>query len=94
MKKLLLTALLLSTCAAYAAGTYTEQMTQKFTQPLVEKEKQLQQEQQARQDAAEKARKDREAAAAKAQKERQDAVNAQQKKIDTKKKQLNDLLSP
>ncbi|MDR1168970.1 MAG: hypothetical protein LBK53_08825 [Heliobacteriaceae bacterium] len=85
MQKIILSALLFSIAmAAYAApATYTEAATQKYTQKLVDKEKQLQRQQKTREDAAAKARKDRE-----------DAARAHKKKIETKKQQWKDLISP
>ncbi len=93
MKKLLLTVLLL-TSVAHAAGTYTEAVTKKYTQPIVDKETKLRQEAQARQDAAAKTKQDRQNAQAIEAQRRIDTVNATKQKVNKKQQLLKELVSP
>ena len=73
MKKLIATFIVLSFAgSAIAATTYTEQMVNKWTAPVAQKERQLQ----AQREAAQKAQKQRE----EAQKKRQEEIKKAQEK--------------
>ena len=100
MKKLLIASLVLvmsGAAAVYAADseptTYTEQFIQKHTQKIVDKEKQLQQEQQAREEARAKQKEELQKKIEANQKARQDAANARKQKIEKKKQLWNELIS-
>lgn len=100
MKKILATLLVLTIAGnAYAATTYTEQMVNKWTAPVAQKEKQLQQQR----EAAAKAQKERQEAQRKKQLEQQRiqeqrkkdleaAKKAHEKKMEEKKKAFETLL--
>ena len=94
MKKALLTLVILAGGAAFAAGTYTESVTQKYTQKAVDKETQMRQEAAARQNTAQQAQQQRQNAQAVEAQKRIDTINATQQKVDTKKQQWNDLVKP
>ena len=107
MKKLLIASLVLAmagAAAVYAAdsqpSTYTERFIQKHTQKIVDKEKELQQQQKAREEAIEKQRQERlerqEALQKKIEadkKAREDAQKARQQKLEKKKQLWNELIS-
>lgn len=100
MKKLVATLIVLSFAGnAIAATTYTEQMVNKWTAPVAQKERQLQ----AQREAAQKAQKQREEAQKKRQeeikkaqeakkKEMEDAKKLHQQKMEQKKKDFQNLL--
>lgn len=100
MKKLLIASLVLvmgSAAVVYAADseptTYTEKFIQKHTQKIVDKEKQLQQEQQAREEARAKQKEALQQKIEANQKAREDAANARKQKIEQKKQLWNQLIS-
>ena len=105
MKKLLASLLVLSVIGGtYLVSakqtTYTERFIQKHTQKIVDKEKQLQQQQKAREEAQakrqrelEKKQKERQKALEKQRKEREKARTEQQKKIEKKKQLLHQLIN-
>ena len=95
MKKILLATIvvsLLSTSALYAAETYTERFIQKHTQKIVDKEKELQAQQKANEEARAKRQEEfkarqeaRQKEIQKRQQEREEARAATQQKIEKKK---------
>ena len=100
MKKLLIASLVLvmsSAAAVYAADsqptTYTERFIQKHTQKIVDKEKQMQEQQKAREDARLKQRKELQKKMEADRKAREDASNARKQKIERKKQLFNELIS-
>ncbi|CDE60346.1 unknown [Fusobacterium sp. CAG:439] len=100
MKKLLIASLVLvmsSAAAVYAADsqptTYTERFIQKHTQKIVDKEKQMQEQQKAREDARLKQRKELQKKMEADRKAREDAANARKQKIERKKQLFNELIS-
>ena len=100
MKKLLIASLVLvmsSAAAVYAADsqptTYTERFIQKHTQKIVDKEKQMQEQQKAREDARLIQRKERQKKMEADRKAREDAANARKQKIERKKQLFNELIS-
>lgn len=100
MKKLLIASLVLvmgSAAAVYAADsqstTYTERFIQKHTQKIVDKEKQLQEQQKAREDARLKQREELQKKIEADRKAREDAANARKQKIEKKKQLFNELIS-
>lgn len=98
MKKILALSLVLSVLAgtsAFAAEqtTYTEKFIQKHTEKIVDKEKQLQQQQKAREDARLKQQKERQKKLEQQKREREKARAEQQKKIEKKKQLLHQLIN-
>ncbi len=97
MKKLLLVSLILTIAgasSAYAAETtYTEQFIQKHTQKIVDKEKQLQEQQKAREEASAKKQEEFKKKIEAEKKAREEASNARKQKIEQKKKLFNELIS-
>ena len=97
MKKLLLVSLILTIAgasSAYAAETtYTEQFVQKHTQKIVDKEKQLQEQQKAREEASAKKQEEFKKKIEADRKAREEASNARKQKIEQKKKLFNELIS-
>lgn len=100
MKKLLIASLILimsSATSVYAADsqptTYTERFIQKHTQKIVDKEKQLQEQQQAREDARLKQKEELQKKLEADRKAREDAANARKQKIEQKKQLFNQLIS-
>lgn len=105
MKKLLASLLVLSVIGGTSLvsaepTTYTEKFIQKHTQKIVDKEKELQQQQKAREEAQakrqrelEKKQKERQKALEKQRKEREKARTEQQKKIEKKKQLLHQLIN-
>ncbi|CDE89177.1 TPA: hypothetical protein CPT81_04420 [Candidatus Gastranaerophilales bacterium HUM_20] len=97
MKKLLLVSLILTIAgasSAYAAETtYTEQFIQKHTQKIVDKEKQLQEQQKAREEASAKKQEEFKKKIEADRKAREEASNARKQKIEQKKKLFNELIS-
>lgn len=100
MKKLLIASLILvmsSAASVYAADsqptTYTERFIQKHTQKIVDKEKQLQEQQQAREDARLKQKEELQKKLEADRKAREDAANARKQKIEQKKQLFNQLIS-
>lgn len=97
MKKLLLVSLILTIAGAssvYAAETtYTEQFIQKHTQKIVDKEKQLQEQKKAREEASVKRQEEFKKKIEADRKAREEASNARKQKIEQKKKLFNELIS-
>lgn len=105
MKKLLIASLVLvmaGTSAIYAAddSTYSGRMINKYTQKITDKEKQLKQQQKAREEASAKKQAEyqkklnEQKNAYEAQKKaNEDAVKARQQKFEQKKKLFNELLN-
>lgn len=100
MKKLLIASLVLvmsSAAAVYAADsqptTYSERFIQKHTQKIVDKEKQMQEQQKAREDARLKQRKELQKKMEADRKAREDAANARKQKVERKKQLFNELIS-
>lgn len=100
MKKLLIASLVLvmsSATAVYAADsqptTYSERFIQKHTQKIVDKEKQMQEQQKAREDARLKQRKELQKKMEADRKAREDAANARKQKVERKKQLFNELIS-
>ena len=100
MKKLLIASLILvmsSAASVYAADsqptTYTERFIQKHTQKIVDTEKQLQEQQQAREDARLKQKEELQKKLEADRKAREDAANARKQKIEQKKQLFNQLIS-
>ena len=100
MKKLLIASLVLvmsSAAAVYAADsqptTYSERFIQKHTQKIVDKEKQMQEQQKAREDARLKQRKELQKKMEADRKAREDAANARKQKLERKKQLFNELIS-
>lgn len=100
MKKLLIASLVLvmgSAAAVYAADaqptTYTERFIQKHTQKIVDKEKQMQEQQKAREDARLKQREELQKKMEADRKAREDAANARKQKVERKKQLFNELIS-
>lgn len=100
MKKLLIASLILvmsSAASVYAADsqptTYTERFIQKHTQKIVDTEKQLQEQQQAREDARLKQKEELQKKLEADRKAREDATNARKQKIEQKKQLFNQLIS-
>lgn len=97
MKKLLFVSLILTIAgasSAYAAETtYTEQFIQKHTQKIVDKEKQLQEQQKAREEASAKKQEEFKKKIEADRKAREEASNARKQKIEQKKKLFNELIS-
>lgn len=97
MRKLLIASLILimaGASSAYAAETtYTEQLIQKHTQKIVDKEKQLQEQQKAREEARLKQREELQKKIEADKKAREDAANTRKQKIEQKKKLFNQLIS-
>ena len=80
--------------SAYAAETtYTEQFIQKHTQKIVDKEKQLQEQQKAREEASAKKQEEFKKKIEADRKAREEASNARKQKIEQKKKLFNELIS-
>ena len=100
IKKLLVASLSLVICGcavAYAADseptTYTGKFIQKHTQKLVDTEKQLQKEQQAREEARAQRKEELQKKIEANQKAREDAANARKQKFEQKKQLWNQLIS-
>lgn len=100
IKKLLVASLSLIISAGavvYAADsgntTYTEKFIQKHTQKIVDTEKQLQKDQQAREEARAKQKEELQKKIEANQKAREDAANARKQKIEQKKQLWNQLIS-
>ncbi len=100
MKKLLIASLVLvmsSAATVYAADsqptTYSERFIQKHTQKIVDKEKQMQEQQKAREDARLKQRKELQKKMEADRKAREDAANARKQKVERKKQLFNELIS-
>ena len=96
-RKLLIASLVLVmagvSCAYAAETTYTERFIQKHTQKVVDKEKQLQQQQKAREEARAKQKEELQKKIEADKKARQDAANARKQKIEKKKQLWNELIS-
>ncbi len=97
MKKVLIASLVLlltgMTSVFAAETTYTEQFIQKHTQKIVDKEKQLQEQQKAREEARLKQQEELQKKLEADKKARQDAANARKQKIEKKKQLWNQLIS-
>ncbi len=98
MKKLLIATLILVMTSAIAVkaaddSTYTGQFINKYTQKVTDKEKQLQQQKKANEEARAKQKKELQKKIEADKKARENAAKARQQKIDQKKKQWNDLIS-
>ncbi len=100
IKKLLVASLCLVISAgaiAYAADsgstTYTEKFIQKHTQKLVDTEKQLQKDQQAREEARAQRKEELQKKIEANQKAREDAAKARKQKYEQKKELWNQLIS-
>ena len=97
MKKLFIASLILVMAGAssvYAAETtYTEKLIQIHTQKIVDKEKELQNQQKAREEARVKQREELQKKIDADKKAREEASNARKQKIEKKKQLWNELIS-
>ncbi len=105
MKKLFIASLVLvmtSACAVYAAddSTYSGRLINKYTSKITDKEKQLQQQQKAREEASAKKQAElqkkldaQKKAYEQQKKANEEAAKARQQKVEHKKKLLNELLN-
>ena len=100
MKEILIASLILvmsSAASVYAADsqptTYTERLIQKHTQKIVDKEKQLQEQQKAREEARLKQKEEFQKKLEADRKAREDAAKARKEKYEKKKQLWNELIS-